>query len=472
MLMLALSGLFLPFNTNADDWPMLQYNSNHSGYNSISTAPTTNKTLWRSSGGGLSSVVVAADKVFVPTSGLYVLNKHNGLTLWKQYFTFEVSTPAVSNDIVFLCSYDDDTDKQTLYAFDIANGSLVWKYALDSTSTTTGSAPVVANGKVFVSAGGGTPHGDRLYTLSEDTGKLLWTFDTNRGKIRSSPAVADGFVFVASDWYGTHEKIYALDEDTGAEIWVTLGKSTYPRPPAVVNGKVFIGTTGYVYALNEYTGAEIWCYNIGHYVVSAPAVAYGKVFVGAGTYEHQPGVIVALNENTGEVIWNRTTAGRVDSYPVVADGKVFIGCLGAIFDEGYLYALNTTNGNAVWTYKFEIGVETTPAIADGLLFIQVDGTYAFGDLDSDNDGYPDDEDAFPNDPAASVDTDDDGYPDEWNPGKSEKDSTTGLKLDDYPYDSTKWKKEEKKKGFIPGFELISLISALSLALAFKRKVKI
>ena len=83
--------------------------------------------------------------------------------------------------------------------------------------------------------------------------------------------------------------------------------------------------------------------------------------------------------------------------------------------------------------------------------------------DSDNDGYPDDVDAFPNDPegwkdsdgdgvndkldafpidpAASVDTDGDNYPDSWNLGMSEKDSTTGLRLDAYPNDPNRFKKE-------------------------------
>jgi parallel beta-helix repeat protein len=54
----------------------------------------------------------------------------------------------------------------------------------------------------------------------------------------------------------------------------------------------------------------------------------------------------------------------------------------------------------------------------------------FLDIDDDNDDISDDEDAFPQDPAASVDTDSDGKPDSWNRGKDESDSTTGLELDD------------------------------------------
>ena len=52
--------------------------------------------------------------------------------------------------------------------------------------------------------------------------------------------------------------------------------------------------------------------------------------------------------------------------------------------------------------------------------------------DRDGDGVPDDLDAFPDDPAASVDTDEDGKPDDWNEGKTQADSTSdpALVLDD------------------------------------------
>ena len=42
-----------------------------------------------------------------------------------------------------------------------------------------------------------------------------------------------------------------------------------------------------------------------------------------------------------------------------------------------------------------------------------------GPVDTDMDGVPDDDDAFPTDPAASVDTDGDGMPDDWNEGATQ-----------------------------------------------------
>ena len=49
--------------------------------------------------------------------------------------------------------------------------------------------------------------------------------------------------------------------------------------------------------------------------------------------------------------------------------------------------------------------------------------------DTDGDFVDDNEDAFPDDVAASADTDGDGLPDDWNAGYTGADSTTGLSID-------------------------------------------
>ena len=52
--------------------------------------------------------------------------------------------------------------------------------------------------------------------------------------------------------------------------------------PAVANGVVYVGSDdGNVYALNASTGAKLWSYTTGSYVDSSPAVANGVVYVGS-----------------------------------------------------------------------------------------------------------------------------------------------------------------------------------------------
>ena len=71
--------------------------------------------------------------------------------------------------------------------------------------------------------------------------------------------------------------------------------------------------------------------------------------------------------------------------------------------------------------------ETSVSNADAMIIRAPD--------DADGDWVTDDEDAFPNDPAASLDTDGDGAPDEWNENASEEQvEASSLLLDAFPLD--------------------------------------
>lgn len=75
----------------------------------------------------------------------------------------------------------------------------------------------------------------------------------------------------------------------------------------------------------------------------------------------------------------------------------------------------------------------------GIYYVRADGssqryTVFKPSDDTDKDSVPNEFDAFPNDPAASIDTDNDGAPDLWNSGYTKSDSTSGLTLDAYPDD--------------------------------------
>ena len=74
----------------------------------------------------------------------------------------------------------------------------------------------------------------------------------HRRRVDSSPAVANGVVYVGSD----DDNVYALNASTGALLWsYTTGNDVYSSP-AVANGVVYVGSDdGNVYALNANTGA-------------------------------------------------------------------------------------------------------------------------------------------------------------------------------------------------------------------------
>jgi hypothetical protein len=189
----------------------------------------------------------------------------------------------------------------------------------------------------------------------------------------SSPAVADGVVYVGSDDYN----VYALNATTGTKIWNYPTGSTMYSSPAVADGVVYVGSDDYnVYALNATTGTKIWNYPTGSTMYSSPAVADGVVYVGSDDYN-----VYALNATTGTKIWNYPTGSYVYSSPAVADGKVYVGS-----DNGKVYCFGPpdmtppsviVNSPMNITYAtFSIPVNATVIDASGVstVLAEVDGS--------------------------------------------------------------------------------------------------
>jgi outer membrane protein assembly factor BamB len=197
------------------------------------------------------------------------------------------------------------------------------------------ASPVVSDGRVFVGSG----LVDEFYCLNETDGNLLWMFGTN-GTMTNTAAVYAGEVFV-----GTHNGcIYCLNETTGVPIWnVTLNERIYESSPAIAEGRVFVGgysfsaSTSHLYCLNISDGNVLWEYQVYGAICSSPAVLDGRVFVGGpGRNWSIAGEVYCINETTGKNLWNYTTEGYIwDSSPSVVDDQVFVGSW-----DNHIYCLN------------------------------------------------------------------------------------------------------------------------------------
>ena len=141
---------------------------------------------------------------------VYALNASNGELLWN-YMTGDmvISRPAVAQGVVYVGSWDGK-----LYALNAADGSYVWSYA---TGGEIDSSPTVAAGLVYVGS-----HDGVVYALNASTGmvgfnlelhnNVVWSYATGGMIMFSSPAVADGVVYVGS----YDDNVYALNATTGA----------------------------------------------------------------------------------------------------------------------------------------------------------------------------------------------------------------------------------------------------------------
>ena len=122
-------------------------------------------------------------------------------------------------------------------------------------------------------------------STAPNTNNTIWSYTTDAWLGRSSPAVADGKVYVKS----ADRKVYCLSAATGDFIWsYATGCFVSYSSPAVADGMVYVGSNDLkVYCLNASADSmtpderEIWNYTTGHFVQSSPAVADGMVYVGS-----------------------------------------------------------------------------------------------------------------------------------------------------------------------------------------------
>ena len=86
-----------------------------------------------------------------------------------------------------------------------------------------------------------------VHALEAATGKELWTF-ASRARIDSSPAIADGRVYVGSG----DGRLYVLSLTTGERIADFDTASAISASPAIAHGRLVVGTLdGQLYCLGR-----------------------------------------------------------------------------------------------------------------------------------------------------------------------------------------------------------------------------
>jgi len=193
--------------------------------------------------------------------------------------------------------------------------------------------------------------------------RLLWIYKSHR-MVHSSPAVANGYVFVAS----RDSSVYCLNASNGDRAWMyRIGYEVWSSP-AISNGCVYIGAAdGYVYSLNMTTGMLVWRTKIGGNVCSSPTVVDGIIYIGSGDHN-----VYALNASDGARIWSYPTLCPVRSSPAVSDGIVYFAA-----DDYYLYALNASIGKEIWR-ALTGAVISSPSVCNGYVYIGSGNGYVYG----------------------------------------------------------------------------------------------
>lgn len=199
-------------------------------------------------------------------------------------------------------------------------------------------------------------------SLAQEQGTLKWQFEA-QGPLVSSPAIADGVVYVGSD----DHHLYALDLETGEQRWAFEAGNMILSSPVVADGVVFFGSDDrHLYALDAANGEVIWSFEADGWV-NSPLLADGALYIGidctpedCADFDDIQFGLYAIDANTGALKWKRETAASITSQAVDGEGVIYAADL-----EGTVYSLDDETGDSVW--EFDAGAPVASTLTTLLL---------------------------------------------------------------------------------------------------------
>lgn len=217
-----------------------------------------------------SSPVVVGDRVLIGSydQHLYCLSTSNGSLLWKVKTNGPVhSTPGIQNGVAYIAGCDE-----IFRAIRLSDGHQLFQI---SSGAYTGASPALRGGAAFY----GTFNNEVLMVnLRAKSVGWRYRHPQRQFPFYSSAAVVNGKVVVG----GRDKLVHCLDA-SGKRLWTFSTRARVESSPAIADGRVFIGSNdGRLYVLNLETGAKLWEFNAGSAISASPGIANGRVVVGAG----------------------------------------------------------------------------------------------------------------------------------------------------------------------------------------------
>ena len=303
------------------DWPVFRYGPARTGYN------PTEREINVANVSGLTEEFTAA-------AGNSVL-----------------SSPAVANGIVYFTSEDThlyavDADGDSGCSGEPRTCTPLWTAALGQGSR---SSPAVANGMVYVTSDDGTLSAfdaDGVTSCSgvPTTCTPLWTAHIGNDNF-PSPAIVDGVLYVAASGIPDGNAILAAFDAAGTTgcggspktctpLWTAdLGSDLTLTSPAVANGTVYMATADGLLMAFDAAGnaacsgvpkacAPIWTAPLIGPTFSSAAVANGTVFISTlsaklEAFDAAGSTACSGTPKVCSPLWTATLGGASDSSPAV-----------------------------------------------------------------------------------------------------------------------------------------------------------
>jgi len=203
----------------------------------------TGKFLWefKTEGPYYGSMAVAGGKTFAAgcDSTLHVIDIENGKEESKVDLGGQTgATVAVDGDQLFI-----GTMNREFLRVDWKKGEVAWRFMAENRPQEFYSSAAISTDLVVVGS-----RDNRIYAFERRTGKQAWSFLT-KGKVDGSPVITKNSVVHVGSLDG---KLYSLELATGKQLGVMELDDGISASPAIVDGKLFIGTQkGTLYCLEN-----------------------------------------------------------------------------------------------------------------------------------------------------------------------------------------------------------------------------
>lgn len=188
--------------------------------------------------------------------------------------------------------------------------------------------------------------------------QVIWEYKAGEA-IETTPAVVGKRVFV-SDVMG---KVYAIDRDSGKEIWKVDFDTGFLASPSVKADELLIGDIdGNLYKLNAGTGEELWRKSTDGEIQGSVAFHGENVLVASGD-----GKLHCFRLEDGEQVWTYEANDQIRCSPTVAGDRTFLGGC-----DGQLHVVDLKTGKALGK-TFELGGPTgsTPSVVGNKAFLPI-----------------------------------------------------------------------------------------------------
>jgi outer membrane protein assembly factor BamB len=315
----------------------------------------------------------AHGSIFSLGGATYCIDTESQKILWRHTSPTPIfSSPAVAGGRVYIGEgYHHDSDCH-LRCLDARTGEQIWSFP---TTSHVESTPFIHQGKLYFTAGA-----DGVYCIDALEGEQIWHYPAVHADM--SPVMHKDKVYFGTG-YGDY-RIYAVDAQTGAEVWSKQMPYSVWGSPSAEENRVFFGLgrgnfsesapipAGKVVALDAETGDLLWEHEAEDAVLTAIAIQNGYV-----TFGSRDGYVYSLQSTDGKLNWKTDLGGPVVSSPAVTMDTIY-----AATKDGYIYALSTDTGKVQWEFDTRIinrniDLYSSPAVANGLLYIGSSDRYIF-----------------------------------------------------------------------------------------------